>query len=395
MNTMQDTIWIHDQYQSQYGLLSAMSRELHQAMLAKGIDARRFNLADTESHPESGTLLFMNVPIRLDVLPKALIDGSGRMNAIQYFVDHPFALPADILDEWREHVGFDNLTLALPCLDDTHLIHPRFPGLKHAWIPHGVPRAALIPTDTLTPEHWNNREFDVVVTGSVRPSNEIAKQVQSMRPDLVKAVEEIVALMMHDPHLGYVNAFDLVIGSSGFVTGHWDTQKYLWHLTIAQLNRVRRTNLVRTLQGLKVGVFGSKDWEPECTGTIQYAGEVDYETCANAFARARVAVAWGPTQFNHSYSERIMQAMAAGACVVADDRLLVRREFNQGAQTATLFDWSDPFAARRAVDATLSDPTAALEQAKRGRTLAEQSCLWENRVQDFIRVIPAREPQPA
>ncbi len=395
MHDPNDTIWIHDAYRSQYGLLGAMSREIHQAMLAKGIDARRVDLADTDNHPDSGTLLFLNIPIRLDVLPEALIDGSGRMNAIQYFVDHPFALPADILDQYRDRVGFDNLTLTLPCLDDTHLIHPRFPALKHAWVAHGVPRDSLVDPDTITRESWDDKEFDVVVTGSVRPAHALAETAQKLRPDLRNAVEEIVALMMHDPHLGYVNAFDLVVGSAGFVTGHWDTQKYLWHLTIAQLNRVRRINLVRTLQGLKVGVFGSPDWESECTGTIQYAGEVDYESCARAFARGRVAVAWGPTQFTHSYSERIMQAMAAGSCVVADDRLLVRRDFNKGAQTATLFDWSDPYAARRAVDATLSDPDAAIEQARRGRALAEQRCLWEHRVDTLLANIPQRQPATA
>ena len=111
---------------------------------------------------------------------------------------------------------------------------------------------------------------------------------------------------------------------------------------------------------------------------------MDYEDCADAFGRGRVALAWGPTQFVHAYSERIMQAMAAGACVVADDRLLVRRDFNLPEQTATLFDLSDQHAARAAIDAALADPDASLAQAIRGRELVERKCLWEHRLEGLF-----------
>lgn len=378
---MSDPISILGVYQSQYGLLGAMAREIAEAVEhTRGERPPLIDLNETIL-PERGVFLFMNVPQSIESLPPALFREHDPMRAVLFGVDHPFALPDDIIDTWRERNGLTNLRVCMPCLDDVHLLRPRFPGLVHSWVPHGVPRSSLSPMDSVTRGNWDAREYDVVVTGSVRPAASIAEwKAQIGNPSIVAMVDEIVNLMRHDPHLGYLAAFDLVMGSRGVIPGVWESQKFFWHLVIAELNRIRRISLVRSLQGLRVGVFGSEEWEGECTGTIEYAGRVGYEDCADAFRRGRVALAWGPTQFVHAYSERIMQAMAGGACVVADDRLLVRRDFNVPQQTATLFDLSDPQAARRAVDGALADPDASVEQARRGRELVERTCLWEHRL---------------
>ena len=387
---MQDKIWIHGRYQSQYGLLGAMSKELTDAFLARGYDAEHFNLVQ-DAMPTEGIILFMNVPISLDDLPPALFVPGSNLRAIQLFVDHPFGLPDNIIDQWGESNGLNNFCLCLPCLDDVHLLRSRFPNLIHSWIPHGIPRDSLCELDSMTMDQYNNKEFDVVVTGSVRPQEEIESSLTQIKdPMVLSMISDIVDLMVKEPHLGYVAACDLVMGSRGIITGKWITQRFLWALVIAIVNRHRRTQTVQSLQGLKVGVFGSKSWVPHCTGTIEYAGEVEYASCAKAFSRGRTGLAWGPTQFVHSYSERIMQAMAGGSSVVCDDRLLIRRDFNKSTATndagptAKLFDWGDPDAARAAVDQQLTDPETALAMARRGREHVESTCLWEHRVDDMV-----------
>ncbi len=383
---MHDKIWIHGRYQSQYGLLGAMSKELADAFTARGYDAELFYF-DPQDMPDEGTIFFMNVPLSLDDLPPGLFVPGSNLRAVQMFVDHPFALPDSIIDQWESVNALDNFRLCLPCLDDAHLLRPRFPNLVHSWIPHGIPRDSLCDLDAMTMDQYTNKEFDVVVTGSVRPQDEIDTCLRQIGdPSTLSLVHEITNLMIKEPHLGYVTACDLVMGSRGIITGKWITQKFLWTLIIAIVNRHRRIQTVQSLQGLRVGVFGSESWLPHCTGTIEYAGEVEYASCAGAFARGRVGLAWGPTQFVHSYSERIMQAMAGGASVLCDDRLLVRRDFNKAAgsgPTARLFDWGDPDGARNAVDQQLADPESAIAMARRGRVHVENTCLWEHRVDDI------------
>ena len=373
---MKQTIWIPDQYTSQFGLLGAMARELRDAFVAVGHDARIVSIEDMPNI-ESGVLLFMNTPTTIDMLPKALFEPGGRVRAVQYMVDHLFALPDGILDAWVERAGLGNYRLCMPCADDAHLLRARFPGLVHRWVPHGVPREALCAAEAIDAGEHAGREFDVVVTGSVRTQESIDQQLGALPVQLAGMAREMVYLMMAEPHLGYVAAADLVMGTAGVVTGDWKSLKLLWALVIAMVNRERRLSTGRALQGLWVGVFGSSAWESECVETIEYAGEIEYARNAEAFGRGRVALAWGPSQFVHSYSERIMQAMASGACVVADDRLLVRRDFKD---CCTLFDWSKPEFARRAVDRALGDAAGSVEMARRGRALVEARCLWEHRV---------------
>ena len=391
-----ESIYIHGHYQSQFNLLGAMANELVDAFNAKGHDAQLINIA-TDEHPTSGIFLFFNSPSSIDQFPETLFTPGSSLRAIQYFVDHPLALPDNIIDDWYNRATLENFRMCLPCIDDIHILRPRFPGLIHTWIPHGIPRNSLCDLSTLTRQQHDARPYDVVVTGSIKPIEDIQGTLTNLTPDSIAMVNDIAYLMLQRPHMGYLPALDLVLGSRKGITGNWSTQKSIWSLVTMIVNRQRRIATVQSLQGLKVGVFGSDAWIPECTGTIEYAGEVQYAHCAQAFAQARVALAWGPTQFVHSYSERIMQAMAGGAAVIADDRILIARDFNgpnaiqhtgnDKGPSATLFDWANPTAARAAADQLLADPDTALALARRGRTLVENKCLWEHRVDELIACI--------
>ena len=103
-----------------------------------------------------------------------------------------------------------------------------------------------------------------------------------------------------------------------------------------------------------------------------------------------MAIAWGPTQFAHSYSERLMLAMAAGCAPISDDRLLVRRDFPNN---CALYNAADPATARAAADHLLANPEAALALGMAARDHAERVCLWEHRV-DAILAQPAMATHP-
>lgn len=399
-----NTIWIHNLYQSQFDLLGAMSEELCEAFNAKGYTAKLRNLAPNNM-PTEGTMFFMNTDDALSGMPPELLKQGSAMRAIQYYVDHPFGLSDGSIDKWNQINQLENYRLALPCIDDAHLLRYRFPNLVHGWVPHGIPRSALCDPESLTLENHSNREFDVVVTSSVRSQEQINEAIAAIKdPTIVQMINAISNMMIRDPHLGYVAACDIVLGSHGIVTGKWLTQKHFWNLVIAIVNRFRRIETVKALQGLKVGVFGTDQWAEHCTGTIHYAGQATYAECAGAFERGRVALAWGPTQFVHSYSERIMQAMAGGACVVADDRMMVRHDFNGSmsatseSPTAKLFDWSGTnlSSVRELIDYQLAHPEESLEMAKRGRLHAEETCLWEHRVDAMMNLVNScPQPEPA
>ena len=130
-------------------------------------------------------------------------------------------------------------------------------------------------------------------------------------------------------------------------------------------------------------MFGPEVWREFCTGTIEYRGEVGYGGVAGAIACGRVCLAWNPTQFVHSWSERVLLAMAAGCAAVTDDRVLVRRELGDAVE---VFDAGAPGTARAAVDALLKDGDARTALALRGRRAVEAGHLWKHRVPGLIAV---------
>ncbi|MEX0876358.1 MAG: hypothetical protein WD114_02770, partial [Phycisphaerales bacterium] len=107
---MPETVWIPYEYTSQFGLLGAMARELQGAFVARGHDARLLSLTD-DPPPRTGIVLFMNTPSSIDLLPAALFERGSGMRAVQFMVDHPFALPDELIDEWSRRVGLENYRL--------------------------------------------------------------------------------------------------------------------------------------------------------------------------------------------------------------------------------------------------------------------------------------------
>lgn len=375
---MSEAVWIHARYESAYGLLGTMARELCEGLVEAGHDARMINLA-VDPHPEGGVFVFFNAPVTLDAFPRALWEPGSGLRAAQVFVDHPFAMPHAAIDDWarRGADGLGNLRVCLPCADDVHLLRMRWPGLVHAWMGHGIPASVLCGSEAISRQAWDAREFDVVVTGSIMGEQGIREAFARMTPEIQAMVREIVAVMVADAGVGYLQAMDLVMGSRSVITGEWATAQAFWRVCVAMTNRIRRMRAVQSLQGLKVGVFGSEAWREVCTGSIEYAGRADYADVHTAFGRGRVGLAWGPTQFVHSYSERIMLAMAAGCAAVSDDRLLVRRDFSG---LCGLYDAGRPETARAACEALLADPDGSISMAARARAWVGERCLWRHRV---------------
>jgi spore maturation protein CgeB len=185
--------------------------------------------------------------------------------------------------------------------------------------------------------------------------------------------------------MSFTQAFDLGLPANLHATNFWGLMEAVWKYATAKANTLRRVAIVKAMQGLPALVAGPAAWEPHCTGSIRYAGEIPYANVAGWLRQARVCVAWGPTQFAHTFSERLLVAMAAGCAAVTDDRLLARREFDPaGGKPMCLFaDAANPDAVRAAVERLLASPDEAATLARRGRKRVEAAHLWFHRIDTF------------
>ncbi len=349
-----------------------MAQELADAFEALGYDAR----ADMPDGTVPGIYIFFNMPPSIEAIPPAARRPGSRIALIQILVDHPLALDAGIMDQTS---ALPNFRLALPSIDGLHLLRLRWPLLRHAHMPHGIARASLIAPELCTPDALNQRPHDVVVAGSVHSEQGVRELKWSLPSQAHPWIDEIVQLMLEYPAMPYEQALDCVCGSRSVITGNWPMAAGMWRAVAADFNRERRVQLVQSLQGLDVAVFGSDAWEEFCTGTIKYAGNVAYAEVPGALATGRVCLAWGPTQFPHTFSERLLLSMASGCASVCEDRYLVRQHFGQ--EHCASFDPKHPTSARDEIESLLSSPDTLCALSAAGRTIVESHHLWECRVE--------------
>lgn len=368
-------VWIPRRYESRFSLLGAMAEEL-----ALGFEAEGFEVIDgLPDGSRVGIYIFFNMPISIEAIPPAVRRMNSRVAGIQILVDHPLALDTGIMDQTSK---LPNFRLALPSLDGLHLLRLRWPALRHGHMPHAIPREALIDEALVTPDHLAQREHDIVVAGSVHDEQGVRDLKWSLPPQTHPWIDEIVQLMLTDSYMSYEQALDCVCGSKSVITGNWPMAAGLWRAVMADLNRRRRIATVESLQGLDVAVFGGEAWESVCTGTLKHMGPTNYNQVAGALRTGRVCLAWGPTQFPQTFSERLLLSMGAGCASVAENRYLVRLHFETTGNEAHLvaFNPNEPGGARVAIEDLLNDPDRLSAIAKRGRTEVEQAHLWQHRV---------------
>lgn len=375
--------YIQRRYVSRYSLLEAMAREIEAALVERG-EVIAGSLEEIDDHHSGpGNALFLNFPQRVEVLPNPVRDPNGGFSLLQFFVDHPLGLSVPITDALSELPHF---RLLMPCVDGVHALGMRWPTLRVIPCLHGVPASSLCSEPDIEARHASNERregvVDVVVSGSIHFEPEVAALKRQVPPAYLPAWATIVDWLVEEPHTSFEQAADVVLTPMGFRPGDWTLLSSLWPSVMAEVNRRRRLSLVESLQGLDTLVIGGATWKPHCTGTIRHAGDIAYADLPSALTRARVALAWGPTQFAHSFSERLLLGLAAGCAVVADDRRLVRQVFASPGQPefVRLFDARYPKAAREAVESLLAQPAVRHAMASMGRLAVAKGHLWRHRV---------------
>lgn len=366
-------VYLGDGYASRYSLLGAMARELGAAFAAKGCAVNPGEAAG--SRP--GIFAWFNAPPSIDAIPEAARDPANGVALVQIFVDHPYAVDDAIIDALA---ALPQYRLLMPCVDSVHLLRARWPGLPVAYLAHAVGPGSLCETVE------NERDAGIVVAGSIHSEAELARMEAALPDSLRRPALEMVELMVAHPSMPIEQAMDLSMGVRSTAAASWGVAAAMWRLVAARVNRRRRIGLVTALQGLPVEVWGLDPWREVCTGTIAYRGAFEYEDTGRVFGAAKACLAWGPTQFQHSYSERQLLSMAAGCATVSDDRLLVRGQLSEGLE---IFDASRPSDAADLFGDLLRDEGRRLDLARRGRALVERSHLWSHRVERIASIASA------
>jgi hypothetical protein len=380
---------IQKRYQSQFQLLEAMAIELAEALEESGVGVesgldRLYGFPGTAGAHEDGVALFFNFPARFADLPAVLRSPGSPIALVQFVVDHPLAVDPLVMDGLSK---LSHYRLVLPCVDSSHLLRLRWPGLAYTHCFHALPPRALAEEASIE-RRWTRGPLgaapvcDVVVAGSIHGEKELGRVRASVPAHLRPAREALVAMLVESPTMPFEQAADLVLSSMGHPSGDWGLLSAMWRGVTPEVNRLRRVELVRSLQGLDAIVYGAEAWTEFCTGTIRYGGNVAYRDLPSVLAHGRTCLAWGPTQFAHSFSERLLLSLAAGCATITDDRWLARQVFpsTRGRELVHWYDPAMPRSARDAIERALAFPAASIEMACRGRSEVASKHLWRHRL---------------
>lgn len=386
MGCMGFPVFVSLGYESRFALLGAMAREMAEALARKGCEVNPAGGLEALGG-RAGMALWLNFLGDVKELsPKVTASGS-RVALVQFFVDHPLALWTEQMDALAR---LPNFRMVLPCVDGLHLLRMRWPTLKHAHCLHGVSPAALAPADELEASHLgrgeSSRDVDVVVTGSIHTEEEIEALKGRLPARVHRSCDEAAEMMERRAWTPFEQALDVAAGSDGLMTGEWGLLQACQRYVVAAVNRRRRIAVVRALRGLRVEVYGGGAWEGVCSEMgAAWRGEVAYGELPAALRRARVCVALGPTQFTHTFSERLLLSLAAGCATVADDRELARRHFG-GSGCVEMFDAAEVGAMRGAIEGLLADRARCAAMGAAGREAVARGHLWEHRMEMLARV---------
>ncbi|MGD9693548.1 MAG: glycosyltransferase [Phycisphaerales bacterium] len=369
---------------SRYDLLSTMATELADALRDAG------HPVNPDSVEPPYTALWLNFLTDVNDIPPEAASPDARIALIQFFVDHPLALWTQQLDSLAR---FPTFRLLLPCADSAHLLRLRWPTLRHIHCLHAIPPRALCSPDSISARHAarppraDHPIDDVIILASIHPQSELDDMRARIPFKLQKGADDAVRLLLQHPHMTFEQAADLTLSTQGVLTGEWNILSSLWKYATAAVNRQRRVKLALALDGLPVVIHGSEAWTDICSSSksLEYRGNLPYAEIPGALARSRVCLAYGPTQFTHSFSERLLLSLAGGCATVADDRILARAHFAREDQPEllTLVDAADPQHARYAVEAILKDPDRRASMARAARDEVERAHLWSHRIPIF------------
>lgn len=369
---------------SRYELLSAMANELADALRDAGHTVNPQQVAPPYA------LLWLNFLADINDIPTEAHEPNTRIALLQFFVDHPLALWPQQLDTLAR---LPNFRMLLPCADSAHLLRLRWPTLRHIHCLHAVSPRALASHDSITARHSSaaprsdTPTDDIIILASIHPQSELDDMRARIPTRLQKGADEAVRLLVEHPTITFEQAADITLATQGVLTGEWTILSSLWRYATAAANRQRRVNLALALDGLHVVIHGAEAWSEICSASksLEYRANLPYTQIPDALARARVCLAFGPTQFTHSFSERLLLSLAAGCATIADDRILARKHFAQEGQPEllTLVDAANPEQAREAAESLLKDPDRRASMAHAARDEIERAHLWSHRVNTF------------
>ena len=250
--------------------------------------------------------------------------------------------------------------------------------------------------DDLNEEHFHDRKYDLIFTGSYVPYYEFEDSILSlpdrMRKMTVMMIEYMLTNRSATNEEALNHALREVIGTDQIPSEFYRECAYYTSNSNIYVRHFVREEVMRYIadSGVRMDIFGP-GWERlgfDKKKNIVLHDRVDYTESARVCREAKLSLNIMPW-FKDGLHDRIPTAMMNGSAVVTDTSRYIDEVFvKEGAdQDIFLFDINRPDRVSEQLKMILSDEENMYRVAKRGKRKAMDQMAWENRVDELIHVI--------
>lgn len=344
-----------------YNIISSFNVGFYKALKQENVDAKFMKECFSSD-------LMPNFSLAFNVFEVDQWESSLKANVahIMWVVDSPFwHLP--IIQKFQKYQNFVCFCVS-PV--DKNAMDYFFPDVPFMYVPHAF-----------DPELWHpdnsEKEFDVVFMSSMADFDyEIQELKAKIPPSLFEMFMEMYEYAIRNPEIAFWEIYNTFSDVYGYSIQELSLY-YIFFMKICYaVTYKRRIQLVQSLRDCNLKVWGSPLWEKYVEGNVEYMGSADLFESVDIVRKSKIVLHLQPMQTLFGLHERVINAAASKAFVIADHNPQIKLNF---ADTVAFYNSNCFEQLPDLVQYYLSNDEERLTKADMSRQLVLQNHTWANR----------------
>lgn len=352
-----------------YNILSSFIAGFHDALIAEGIEAKFINEFLSEGKSPNITLSFNACGV--DAWKSTIDRGIPH---IMWGVDSPFWH----LSTLRRFENCKHFIYAAVSPVDRMPMNYFFPDASYIYLPHGF-----------DPKIWfddgSEKLYDLVFMSSMTDFEADLETFKAqIDSNLFKIFMEMQDYALRNPDIAFWEIYNIFAELYSFNLNELSLY-YIFFLNMCYLvTYKRRVELVKSLSQSNLKVWGSPQWEKYIEGNTEYMGSANLFEAADIVRKSKIVIHLQPMQTLLGFHERVINAMASNALVLADYNPQFKVNF---ADNIVLYDKLAMQDLPDRVSYYLRSEDERTHMSNTARDIVLQNHTWQCRVQSLMKII--------